>query len=66
MPKQERYSPLGNMQRQYLDCIIDTCLTISTAELVAAVGESRSGGSPINVLVTASADFEMDLKLYPP
>lgn len=58
--------PLGNMHRQYLDCIIETCRTISTAEFVAAVGRSRSGGSPINVLVTARADLEIDLKLYPP
>ena len=59
-------SPFGNMQRQYLDCMTETCRTISTAEFVGAVGESRSGGSLINVLVTARADLEIDLKLYPP
>jgi hypothetical protein len=56
-------SPFGNIHRQYLDCIIETCRTISTAEFVADVGGSRSGGSPINVLVTARADLEIDLKL---
>ena len=62
----KRVSPFGNKHCQYLDCIIETCRTISTAEDVGAVGRSRSGGSPINVLVTARADLEIDLKLYPP
>jgi hypothetical protein len=43
-----------------------TFLTICTAGFDAVVAMSRSGGSPIKVLVTAKEDFEIDLKLYPP
>jgi hypothetical protein len=44
-------------------------LTRRTVLTAASVGElfaNRSGGSPMSVLVTAKADFEIDLKLYPP
>lgn len=40
--------------------------TVWIAAVDGDVARRRSGGSPINVFVTAKADFEMDLKLYPP
>lgn len=40
--------------------------TVAIADSVGELSSKRSGGSPIRVLVTARADFEMDLKLYPP
>lgn len=54
------------MHFQYRECIIATSLTVSTAGRDADGAISRSGGSPINVRVTASADLEIDRKLYPP
>src|ERR1700733_13232615 len=58
-----RCPPLGYMLRQYFDYTILTCCTVSTAWWVAAVGDSRSGGSPMSVRVTARADLEMERKL---
>lgn len=54
------------MHFQYLDCAVMTLLTTLIAGREAEVAMSRSGGSPISVLVTARADLEMDRKLYPP
>jgi hypothetical protein len=40
--------------------------TVSIASCDGVVLDKRSGGSPMRVFVTANADLEMDLKLYPP
>lgn len=57
---------LGYMHRQNRDCAIATRRTVFVADVDGVVEISRSGGSPMSVLVTANADFEIDRKLYPP
>jgi hypothetical protein len=54
---------LGYKHCQYFDCCMMTFLTVAMPVLVAAVSFKRSGGSPINVLVTATADLEIDSRL---
>ena len=54
------------MHFQYFDWISAVFRTVCTAGLEAEGAKRRSGGSPINVLVTARADLEMERKLYPP
>lgn len=53
----------GYMHRQNCDWTLATCPTASAATSDEDVDSSRSGGSPMSVLVTASADFDIDLKL---
>lgn len=54
----------GKSEGQYLDWYIATICTVSIPMTVANLGSSRrSGFSPIRVLVTARADFDIEVRL---
>jgi hypothetical protein len=59
-------STLELMQFQNLACNDLTPMISLFAESEMGPAAIRSGGSPIRTLVTANADFDIDLKLYPP
>ena len=56
----------GYKHLQYRDWCSLTVCTVSIADLEAARAGMGGGGSPISVLTTASADAEIELRLYPP
>ena len=59
-------SALELMQLQNLACNDLTVVMSLFAESETSPAAIRSGGSPIRTFVTASADFDIDCKLYPP
>ena len=57
---------LGYRHFQKRDWYSATCKTVFSPNLVGDVSAIRSGISPMRTRVTASADFEMETRLYPP
>lgn len=56
----------GSTLFQYLLCSFATSQTVSVPSSLATRGGNWSGASPNKTLVTASADTEIESKLYPP